>query len=50
MIEKTSENTCCILCGKPATTVIAGNPYCQDCAKSGDTKEAEEMIELFKES
>ena len=47
MIEKTSESICCTICGKPATVLIAGIPYCNICAESDDAKEASELVELF---
>lgn len=47
MIEKTSKDVRCTLCGKPATIVVAGSPYCADCAKSEEIKEAVELVESF---
>lgn len=47
MIEKTSKNVRCILCGKLATIIVAGSPYCADCAKSEEVKEEVELVESF---
>jgi hypothetical protein len=47
MIEKTSKDVRCTLCNKPATTTVAGLPYCADCAKSKESKEIIELVESF---
>ena len=47
MIEKTSEDVRCTICGKPATIIVAGLPYCTDCAKSEEAKETVELVESF---
>lgn len=48
MIEKTSKNIKCKLCGAPATTVIGVNPYCDNCAKDAQViNEEQELIEIF---
>lgn len=53
MIEKTSENIICAVCGKPAIIVIAGIPCCADCVNSEQVLEAQEseneILESFKD-
>ena len=53
MIEKTSENMVCAICGKPATMVIASIPCCIDCKDSASVLEAQEIeneiLESFKD-
>jgi hypothetical protein len=53
MIEKTSENMVCAVCGNPAIIVIAGIPCCADCMNSKQVLEAQEIeneiLESFKD-
>jgi hypothetical protein len=47
MMEKTSENIVCIICGKPATCEVAGKPCCDDCKNSDEIKQQQTLIESF---
>jgi hypothetical protein len=49
MIEKTSEDVKCRVCGKPAITEIAGIPVCSSCVDAPEVKEAQKMIENFED-
>ena len=49
MMEKTSEDIKCHVCGKPAVTTIAGIPVCAVCAQSEELKKDNELIESFEE-
>lgn len=48
MIEKTSKDLKCVVCGEPATVTVAGNPYCDKCKDSESAKEAQELQDCFK--
>lgn len=47
MIEKTSKDIKCVVCGAPATSIIAGLPCCDNCVDNDKIKEAQETIESF---
>lgn len=49
MIEKTSKDIKCVICGAPAVIAIGDNAFCEECKDSEEAQEAKELIDIFED-
>lgn len=49
MIEKSSKDVKCVVCGEPAVTTVGGLPFCELCKDSERAQEAAEQVSIFEE-